>query len=63
MKAQGVKLGRPSKFEANRRALAKMLEQGDNQRKIADELGVSYNTAKSYIPSPEGQARGERRRW
>lgn len=49
VKAQGTRLGRPSKFEANRRAIATMLEQGYNQRKIADELGLSYNTAKSYI--------------
>lgn len=49
VRAQGKRLGRPSGFETSKHELGRMLEQGYNQRKIADELGLSYNTAKSYI--------------
>ena len=49
VRAQGKRLGRPSRFETSKHKLQSMLEQGRNQREIADELGLSYNTAKSYL--------------
>lgn len=56
VRAQGKRLGRPSKFEANRNAIVRMLERGYSKHKIARELKLSYNTAKVYI---ERVARGE----
>jgi len=49
VKAKGKRLGRPTKFIANKQKLAKLLEQGYSKQKIADQLGLSLNTTKKYI--------------
>jgi DNA invertase Pin-like site-specific DNA recombinase len=49
VRSQGQRLGRPSSFEANKKKLEKLLEQGYSKREMAEALGLSYNTTKSYI--------------
>lgn len=49
VKAKGKRLGRPTKFMTHKQRLEKLLEQGYSKQRIADQLGLSLNTAKKYI--------------
>lgn len=49
VKAQGTKLGRPSKFDAWRPELEKMLTNGYSKGRMSRETGLAYNTVKKYL--------------
>ena len=50
LKAQGVKLGRPSKFQLLRPKLLSLArDDGLGTTEISRRLGISYNSAKAYL--------------
>ena len=49
LKAKGKKLGRPSKFEQLRPELERLRSEGVAIADVARALGVSYNSAKTYL--------------
>ena len=49
LKRQGKTLGRPSKFEALRPLLETLKEEGVPPAEVARQLGISYNSAKTYL--------------
>ncbi len=48
-KAQGMKLGRPSKFERYRAKLVKMLGEGVAKKEMARRTGLSVPTVRKYL--------------
>lgn len=54
-KAQGVKLGQPSKFGQYRDELARMAEEGIAKKEIARRTGLSLTTVKKYLKMIEGE--------
>ena len=53
-KAQGVKLGQPSKFDRYRDDLAQMAAAGIAKKEMARRTGLSYPTVKKYLKMIEG---------
>ncbi len=48
-KAQGVKLGQPSKFERYRDDLVQMMGQGVAKKEMARRTGLSVQTVRKYL--------------
>ncbi len=53
-KAQGVKLGQPSKFERYRDEMEAMLEEGIAKKEMARRTGLSVQTVRKYLNMMEG---------
>ncbi len=47
--AGGKRLGRPSKFEEHRRALARMASDGISKKEMARRTGLSARTVRKYL--------------
>ena len=56
-KAQGVKLGAPSKFERHRAKLVKMLGEGVAKKEMARRTGLSVPTVRKYLKMIEGNSK------
>ncbi len=54
-KAQGVKLGQPSKFERYRDDLITMSSEGVAKKEMARRTGLSVPTVRKYLKMIEGQ--------
>jgi len=54
-KAQGVKLGQPSKFERHRAKLVKMMGEGVAKKEMARRTGLSVQTVRKYLKMIEGK--------
>ena len=49
LRAQGVKLGRPSKYQTLRPRLRALAQEDVSTTEISRRLGISYNSAKAYL--------------
>lgn len=56
LKAQGVKLGRPSKFKQLEGDLVKLKRADTPPAEVARRLGISYNSARTYLRRLEDDA-------
>ena len=56
-KAQGVKLGRPIKFERYRARLVKMMREGVAKKEMARRTGLSVPTVRKYLKVIEGNSK------
>ena len=54
-KAQGVKLGQPSKFGKYRDELARMSEEGIAKKEMARRTGLALTSVKKYLKMLEQQ--------
>ncbi len=54
-KAQGVKLGQPSKFERYRGDLVRMMGEGVAKKEMARRTGLSIQTVRKYLKMIEGR--------
>jgi len=54
-KAQGVKLGQPSKFGRHRARLVKMMEEEVAKKEMARRTGLSVQTVRKYLKMIEGK--------
>ena len=56
LKAQGVQLGRPTRYIELRPALRAMVQEGATKTEIARRLKISYNTMKKYLERLEQES-------
>jgi len=54
-RAQGVRLGQPSKFDRHRDDLVQMMEEGIAKKEMARRTGLSIQTVRKYVKSLEGK--------
>ena len=54
-KAQGMKLGQPSKFDRHRDDLVQMMEKGVAKKEMARRTGLSIQTIRKYLKMIEGE--------
>ena len=54
-RAQGVRLGQPSKFDRHRADLVQMMEEGIAKKEMARRTGLSIQTIRKYVRALEEQ--------